>query len=155
LSGQLVTQAANDEGTVEADGGGDRGTSGQRPAAVLADSGYCSEENLRYLESADKPEKKIDGYIATGKQKHGSTGNRASGARCRGDAGGPMMRKLQTKAGRAVYAARKCVVEPVFGQIKQARGIRHLLRGIRKFEEWALVRLTHNILRLYAAHQAQ
>ena len=68
-----------------------------------------------------------------------------------------MMRKLQTKAGRAVYAARKCVVEPVFGQIKQARGIRQfLLRGIRKVRgEWALACLTHNIPRLYAARQAQ
>ncbi len=67
-----------------------------------------------------------------------------------------MLRKLQTKAGRAVYAARKCVVEPVFGQIKQGRGFRQfLLRGIRKVRgEWALVCLTHNVLRLYAAHQA-
>jgi hypothetical protein len=68
-----------------------------------------------------------------------------------------MIRKLQTKAGKAVYAARKCVVEPVFGQIKQARGIRQfLLRGIRKIRgEWALVCLTHNILRLYVAQRAR
>jgi hypothetical protein len=67
-----------------------------------------------------------------------------------------MKRKLQTKAGRAVYAARKYVIEPVFGQIKQARGFRQfLLRGIRKVQgEWALVCLTHNILRLHAAQQA-
>ena len=38
-----------------------------------------------------------------------------------------MKRKLQTKAGRAVYAARKTIVEPVFGQIKQARGFRQFL----------------------------
>ena len=59
-----------------------------------------------------------------------------------------MKRKLQTKAGKAVYAARKCVVEPVFGQIKQARGFRQfLLRGKQKVKgEWALVCLTHNIL---------
>src|ERR1035437_3436037 len=51
-----------------------------------------------------------------------------------------------------VYAARKCVVEPVFGQIKQARGFRQfLLRGKAKVQgEWALVCLTHNILRLFA-----
>jgi Transposase DDE domain len=59
-----------------------------------------------------------------------------------------MKRKLQTKAGRAVYAARKTIVEPVFGQIKQARGFRQfLLRGLAKVQgEWALVCLTHNIL---------
>ena len=67
-----------------------------------------------------------------------------------------MRRRLQTKAGKAVYAARKCVVEPVFGQIKQARGFRQfVLRGIRKVRgEWALVCLTHNLLRLHAAQQA-
>ena len=70
-----------------------------------------------------------------------------------GDAGRPHdgERKLQTRAGRAVYAARKTIVEPVFGQIKQARGFRHfLLRGLAKVRgEWALVCLTHNILKLY------
>jgi IS5 family transposase len=62
-----------------------------------------------------------------------------------------MKRKLQTKAGRAVYAARKTIVEPVFGQIKQARGFRQfLLRGLAKVQgEWALVCLTHNILKLH------
>ena len=67
-----------------------------------------------------------------------------------------MKRKLKTKVGKAVYAARKCVVEPVFGQIKQARGFRQfLLRGKRKVEgEWSLLCMTHNILRLYAFGQA-
>ena len=67
-----------------------------------------------------------------------------------------MKRKLQTKVGKAVYARRKCVVEPVFGQIKQARGFRQfLLRGKRKIEgEWALLCTTHNILKLYRAQQA-
>ena len=60
-------------------------------------------------------------------------------------------RKLKTKAGKAVYAARKAIVEPVFGQIKQARGFRQfLLRGINKVRgEWSLVCLTHNILKLH------
>ena len=67
-----------------------------------------------------------------------------------------MARKLQTKAGKAVYAARKCVVEPAFGQIKQARGFRQfVLRGMEKVKgEWSLVCTTHNILRLYAAARA-
>ena len=58
-----------------------------------------------------------------------------------------MRRKLKTKVGKAVYAARKAIVEPVFGQIKQARGFRQfLLRGIEKVRgEWSLVCLTHNI----------
>ena len=62
-----------------------------------------------------------------------------------------MKRKLKTKAGKAVYAGRKAIVEPVFGQIKHARGFRQfLLRGLAKAQgEWALVCLTHNILKLH------
>ena len=97
--------------------------------AILADNGYCSEENLAYLESAEQPERQIGGYVSTGKQKHGehhqpcARGPLPEGA-TRVDR---MRRKLQTKAGTAVYAARKCVVEPVFGQIKQARGFRQFV----------------------------
>ena len=62
-----------------------------------------------------------------------------------------MTRKLQTTAGGAVYATRKAMVEPVFGQIKEARGFRRfLLRGYANVQaEWALVCTTHNILKLY------
>ncbi len=158
IVGQLVTQAANDKEQLKPMVEVIEQQSGQQPEAILADSGYCSEENLKYLESADQPEKKIEGYIATGKQKHGEhrqpcqRGPLPKGA-SRVDR---MKRKLLTKAGKAVYAARKCVVEPVFGQIKQARGFRQfVLRGIRKVKgEWALVCLTHNILRFYAAQEA-
>jgi hypothetical protein len=62
-----------------------------------------------------------------------------------------MSRKLHTKAGAAVYAARKSIVEPVIGQITHARGFRQfLLRGVEQVRgEWALVCTTHNILKLY------
>jgi transposase len=157
IVGQSVTEAANDKQQLEPMVEAIEQQSGQRPEAILADSGYCSEENLVYLESADQPERKIDGFIATGKQKHGEhrlpckPGPLPKGA-TKVDR---MKRKLQTKVGKAVYAARKCVVEPVFGQIKQARGFRQfLLRGKDKVKgEWALVCLTHNILRLHAAMQ--
>ncbi|MGH9784075.1 MAG: IS1182 family transposase, partial [Terriglobia bacterium] len=157
IVGQSVTEAANDKKQLAPMVELIEQQSGQRPETILADSGYCSEENLAYLESAGQPERKIDGFIATGKQKHGE-----HGLPCRR---GPlpkgathvdrMKRKLQTKVGKAVYAGRKCVVEPVFGQIKQARGFRQfLLRGKKKVQgEWALLCLTHNILRLYAAQQ--
>jgi transposase len=157
IVGQSVTEAANDKRQLEPMVEIIEQQSGQRPEAILADSGYCSEENLAYLESAEHPERKIEGFIATGKQKHGEhrlpckRGPLPKGA-TKVDR---MKRKLQTKAGKAVYAARKCVVEPVFGQIKQARGFRQfLLRGKEKVKgEWALLCLTHNILRLYAAQQ--
>ena len=157
IVGQSVTEAANDKKQLMPMVEIIEQQSGQRPQAILADSGYCSEENLGHLESADQPERKIDGFIATGKQKHGE--HRLPAKR------GPlpngatkvdrMKQKLRTKVGKAMYAARKGVVEPVFGQIKQARGFRQfLLRGKDKVKgEWSLLCLTHNVLRLYAAMQ--
>jgi hypothetical protein len=64
-----------------------------------------------------------------------------------------MARKLATPTGAAAYARRKAVVEPVFGQIKQARGLRQfLMRGLAKVRaEWSLITLTHNLLKLHAA----
>jgi len=66
-----------------------------------------------------------------------------------------MRRKLLTRRGRALYAKRKEVVEPVFGQIKQARGFRQfLLRGLKKVQaEWSLICRTHNVLKLWRAAQ--
>jgi len=158
IVGQRVTPAANDKEQLVPMVTTIDQQSAQRPQAILADSGYCSEQNLAYLESADRPDQRIEGYIATGKQQHGEhrkpckRGPLPKGA-TRVER---MKRKLQTKEGKAVYAARKCVVEPVFGQIKQARGFRQfLLRGLKKVQcEWALVCMTHNILRIHAALQA-
>lgn len=153
IVGQAVTQAANDKEQVAPMVEAIEEQSGQRPEELLADSGYCSEKNLAHLESAAEPDKKIDAYVAVGRQKHGEQqavsprGPLPKGA-TRVDR---MRRKLQTKVGKAVYAARKGIVEPVFGQIKQARGFRQfLLRGLQKVQgEWALVCLTHNILKLH------
>ena len=153
IVGQAVTQAANDKQQVVPMVEVIEEQSGQRPEELLADNGYCSEQNLAHLESAAEPDQRIDAYIAADRQKHGEP--RAGGPRGPLPQGATrvdrMRRKLQTKAGKAVYAARKGIVEPVFGQIKQARGIRQfLLRGLQKVRgEWALVCLTHNILKLH------
>lgn len=150
---QAVTQQANDKKQVTPMVEAVEAQAGQTPVELLADSGYCSEENLKNLEK-----KPIDVYIATGRQKHGE-----KPAPCKR---GPlpqgatlvdkMTRKLQTKAGAEVYAARKSIVEPVFGQVKQARGFRQFyLRGIEKVRaEWALVCATHNILKMYRLYHA-
>jgi transposase len=127
IVGQTVTQAANDKQQVVPLVEAIEEQSGQKPKEVLADSGYCSDDNLKYLE------KKTEGFVATEKQKHGERrepckrGPLPQGA-TRVDR---MERKLETKVGAAVYATRKCIVEPLFGQIKQARGFRQfLLRGL-------------------------
>jgi transposase len=153
IVGQTVTQATNDKQQLIPMVEVIAQQSGQRPEEILADSGYCSEKNLEALESAEKPAERIEGYVATERQKHDEylqpcpKGPLPKGA-TRVDR---MRRKLKTKAGKAVYAARKAIVEPVFGQIKQARGFRQfLLRGIEKVRgEWSLMCLTHNILKCY------
>jgi transposase len=157
IVGQSVTEESNDKKQLMPMVEVIEQQSGQRPQAILADNGYCSEENLELLESAGQPERKVEGFVATGKQKHGEhrkpakRGPLPKGA-TRVDR---MKQKLKTKVGKAIYAARKCVVEPVFGHIKQARGFRQfLLRGKEKVKaEWALLCMTHNVLRLYAAMQ--
>jgi len=153
IVGQTVTQASNDKRQLKPMVELIEQQSGQRPAAILADNGYCSEANLEFLASANTPE----GFIATGKQKHGEHRLPAKRGPLPKDATlvDRMKRKLQTKVGKAIYAARKCVGEPVFGQIKQARGFRQfLLRGKEKVKgEWALLCMTHNLLRFHAALQ--
>ena len=64
--------------------------------------------------------------------------------------------KLRTKEGRQVYSERKTIVEPVFGQMKEAQGFRRfLLRGVEKARaEWSLQCLTHNLLKLFRSQEA-
>ena len=148
IVGQQVTQAANDKQQMQPLVEVIQEQSGQKPAEVVSDSGYCSEANLQYIEK-----KKIEGYVAVDRESYRDRerpcprGPLPAGA-TRVDR---MRRKLQTKKGAAIYATRKTIVEPVFGQIKQARGFRQfLLRGLKKVQgEWAIICLTHNILKLH------
>jgi transposase len=123
---------------------------GHPPAQVLADAGYWSEENLTQL-----AEKGIDGYVARGRVKHGEPPPPAPRGRIpkQLSVAERMRRKLQTQAGRAVYARRKAIVEPVNGQIKQARGFRQFLRrGVERVgQEWSLICTAHNLLKLRVA----
>jgi transposase len=148
IVGQTVTQATNDKQQLAPTVKAIEEQAGQKPQEVLADSGYCSEANLKYLEK-----KKIAGFIATDRESYrdrqqpGPRGPLPQGA-TRVDR---MRRKLQTQVGAAIYSGRKTIVEPVFGHIKQARGFRQfLLRGLEKVQgEWAVICLTHNILKLH------
>ena len=154
IVGQAVTQAANDKEQVGPMMAVVEAQSGQRPEAVIADSGYCSEKNLETLEAEKEPERRIEAFIATERQKHGERRVAVRGPLPKGATRVERMRrKLLTQAGAAIYAARKSIVEPVFGQIKEARGFRRFsLRGFEKVKaEWALVCTTHNILKMYRA----
>jgi len=118
---------------------------GRLPKELSADSGYCSEANLEELE-----QRGIRGYVATGRQKHGTssaTGKRAAAA---GSHVETMSQRLKRGGHRSRYRLRKQTVEPVFGQIKSARGFRQFhLRGLAAVaQEWRLICLAHNLLKL-------
>jgi transposase len=117
---------------------------GRRPNEVSADSGYLSEANLAALE-----ERGVAAYIATGRAKHPGEAKRKIG----GPLTQAMRRKLKRAGWRSRYRLRKQIVEPVFGQIKQARGFRQfLLRGVEKVRaEWALICTAHNLTKLARA----
>ena len=118
---------------------------GQRPAAALADAGYFSEANLTAPGVAG-----IELYVPPDRPPHCGPGRTGRPTTPLSDA---MRAKLRTPEGHAVYARRKAIVEPVFGQIKEARGFRRFsFRGVVKVTaEWALICLTHNMLKLFRA----
>lgn len=114
------------------------------PAEVSADSGFCSEANL-----ADLAGRGIRGYVATGRAKDPDGGD----VQRRGPLVSAMRQRLRRAGRRSRYRLRKQVVEPVFGQIKGARGFRQfLLRGLGKVKhEWALICTAHNLTKLARA----
>jgi transposase len=148
IVGQLVTQAVNDKQQLTPVIEVVVAQAGETPQEVLADNGYCSEANLEYVTAHE-----IDAYIATDRLTHDAVRMPASHGPLPKTAtlNDRMRRKLRTKAGADVYRWRKAIVEPVFGQIKYARGFRQfLLRGVEKVRgEWSLICLTHNVLKYY------
>jgi len=119
---------------------------GAPPGAALADSGFFSIDNLKQME-----QRQIDGYVPDSNMARALN----LGVPCRGRARAPahrrMRAKLRSPAGKAAYARRKAVVEPVFGVLKQQRGIRQFrTRGLQNVNnEFTLANLAFNITRLY------
>ena len=119
-----------------------------RPQELSADAGYCDEANLAFL-----VRRRIAAYLAPGRIRH-ATGDPAGKRRPRkGSRVAAMATKLRRAAHRSRYRLRKQIVEPVFGQIKAARGFRQFfLRGLPKVrQEWAMICTAHNLLKLAAA----
>ena len=125
---------------------------GGKPEALLADAGYCSEAALGTMDR-----RALNALVAVGKLKHGGWLAKQAEQAPRGPiplglgAVASMERKLKTQAGKALYALRKTIVEPVFGQIKRCMGFRQfLLRGkVKVKSEWSLVCTAHNLLKLH------
>ncbi len=128
-------------------------TTGVMPRQILADAGYCSAANLDYVKTVETTSAgRTEVFIATGRVKHGEhvpdvpRGRIPANATLRER----MARKLKTKKGRAVYARRKAIVEPVFGQIHTRQGKFVLLRGLEQAaHEWDLIAACHNLMKLH------
>jgi transposase len=122
---------------------------GSFPENVSADAGYFSEANITATELED-----LNLYIPPDRQKHNEKAMNIddnTGVQEELSIVDQMRMKLKTKSGHEVYRFRKAIVEPVFGQIKEARGFRRFsMRGLTKVKaEWTMVCLTHNLLKLF------
>ena len=121
-----------------------------RVGQLIADNGYFSQSNINICEAAG-----VEAFIAAGREKHhidvferfSEPPALAPGA----DPGTKMRHKLRTQAGRATYALRKQVVEPVFGIIKEIMGFRHFMlrRLVNVRDEWSLVCISYNLKRMH------
>jgi len=151
---QDVTQSAVDCGQLVPMTDAIEANLDRKPAQLSADAGYCSEANLAALEARN-----IDGYVATGRARDAVAGTAKGKAPAAPSSTQPAATPTRVEAMRAKikagghtspYRLRKQLPEPVFGQIKQARGFRQfLMRGIEKVRaEWAIVCTAHNLLKL-------
>ncbi len=125
---------------------------GKLPRQMSADAGYFSSDAVNNLTARG-----IDVYMPPDKMSHRTDLPPAPRGRIPKDLSivDRMRRKLRTKKGKERYGLRKELPEPVFGQIKQARGFRQfLLRGEDKADgEWKIICVGHNLLKLFGAHR--
>ena len=151
----------------------------QRPTHLLADAGYCSEDNLHYLHTQG-----IDAYVATGRMSHNESSslsmtNTKEKEKEKEETKTPsnqktknknptkkakptpyvqaMKQKLQTPEGKKTYSRRKGMVEPIFSWIKSIKRMDQFrLRGLEAVQgEWGLIALSHNVDRMYRAGKAK
>jgi hypothetical protein len=117
-------------------------------ATLTADAGYLSEENVRHAVDHG-----LDPHIASGRFKHGEPPEIAPDDQLPEDATPKqtMARKTKTEPGRAVYARRKAIVEPVFGQMDTTQDARQLLirGGLAARLQWQFECAVHNLLKLH------
>src|SRR5215472_6142814 len=144
---QRVTQNVTDNASLQPMVDAVEQNCGNKPQQVLADSGFFSIDNLNQLE-----QRNIDAYVPDSNMAQALN----LGTHCRTRACAPahrrMRAKLRSPGGQAAYARRKAVVEPVFGVLKQQRGMRQFrTRGLNHVQnELTLATLAYNITRLYA-----
>ena len=120
----------------------------ERATRLLADAGYASEDNLTRLDDDDP-----DCFIATRNMRKNPEPRNGRRGPLRTDATAvdKMDRKVSTERGRAIYKKRQHIIEPIFGQVKDARGARRFMRRGKAAadSEWKLLMGTHNLLKIY------
>ena len=143
---QRVTQNVNDNASLQPMLDEVEQRCGAGPGAALADSGFFSIANLEKME-----QRNIDGYVPDSNLACELNLGRRCGKRACAAAHRRMRTKLRSPAGQATYARRKAVVEPVFGVLKQQRGMRQFrTRGLQNVNnEFTLATLAYNITRLH------
>lgn len=147
---QRVTQNKNDNGALVPMVDAVERECGARPQRVLADCGFFSKENLREMEqrgiTAYVPDANLAHELETGQVARGIGGEQLRDAHLLGS-----RQRLRSAAGRAWYRKRKGLVEPVFGILKQQRGLRQFQRrGLQAVAvEWTLAAIAHNLIRYY------
>ena len=126
---------------------------GESPQKVSADCGFFSLENLKGLEARG-----IEGYVPDSNlaRELNRRGRRRLAGRLHHREQRRMRQRLRSPAGRAVYARRKAIIEPVFGVLKEQRGMRRFrLRGLAKVGvEMALAATAYNLTRLWSRKRA-
>ncbi len=128
---------------------------GERPEKALADAGFYSNQNVRDLEERGikvyVPDPNLARELNTGKRARTIGRNRVRSPELKA-----MRKKLRSPAGRQVYRRRKALVEPVFGVLKQQRGMRQFrTRGqVQVAAEFTLAALAYNLTRLFARRRA-
>jgi len=121
-----------------------------RPLRVLADAGFFSNENLREMENRG-----IEAYVPDSNMAHELETGQAARGIGRMMARSPQLlrsrQRLRSAPGRTWYNKRKALVEPVFGILKQQRGMRQFQRrGLQAVAvEWTLAAIAHNLVRYY------
>ena len=147
IVGQRVTQNAADNASLIPLVDEAEQQSGGKAEKILADAGFFSLENIAELERRG-----IDGYLPDSNLARELN----TGRRCPATQLSPrqrrMRRKLRDPAGRALYQRRKALIEPVWGTLKEQRGMRRFrLRGLPKVQiEFALATISFNLTRLFA-----
>jgi len=122
---------------------------GERPQQVSADSGFFSHANLEAME-----ERNINGYVPDNNLARVLNRGGRLCHRAIHPAHQRMRRKLRDPAGRALYARRKAIVEPVNGVLKEQRGMRRFrMKGLQKVAvEWTLASIAYNLTRLWRSN---